>query len=207
MGRKDAADNKGANKDGFDPAPLVVQARNGDRQAFHRLVDHYQPQILRMIHYRTRSRMDAEDLTQDVFLRAYKHIGRLEAPALFRSWLYRIALNRVRDHHRSQRVKSLIGFVSTASDDFRETEATADAPEAPERLEAHVFRERMAQLMESLSRKEKEAFMLRFFDELSIKEMTAAMGKNESTVKTHLYRALRKVKAAAGDGEAFWEVP
>ena len=74
----------------FQPDQLVEQAQAGDHLAFHRLADHYQPEIFRMIYYRTWSRMDAEDLTQDVFLRAYKHIGRLEAPGLFRSWLYRM---------------------------------------------------------------------------------------------------------------------
>lgn len=205
MSQAHAGDNEGAPDGGFQAEALVEQARNGDRQAFHRLVDHYQPEIFRMVYYRTRSRMDAEDLTQDVFLKAFKHIGRLESPKLFRSWLYRIAVNRVRDHHRASRVKSLIGFVSMASDDFRESAAMADAPEAPARLEARAFWDRVGQLLDGLSRTEREAFLLRFFDELSIKEMTAAMGKNESTVKTHLYRALRKVKAAAGDGAALWE--
>jgi RNA polymerase sigma-70 factor, ECF subfamily len=205
MSQAHATENKDAMDGGFQAEALVEQARNGDRQAFHRLVDHYQPEIFRMIYYRTRSRMDAEDLTQDVFLRAFKHIGRLESPRFFRSWLYRIAVNRVRDHHRTRRVKSLIGFVSMADEGFRESEVTAEAPEAPVRLEAQAFWERMGQLLDGLSRMEREAFLLRFFDELSIKEMATAMGKNESTVKTHLYRALRKVKAAAGDGEALWE--
>jgi RNA polymerase sigma-70 factor (ECF subfamily) len=49
---------------------LVVKAQAGDKTAFHRLVDHFQPEIFRMIYYRSRSRMDAEDLTQDVMLKA-----------------------------------------------------------------------------------------------------------------------------------------
>jgi RNA polymerase sigma-70 factor (ECF subfamily) len=60
------------------------------------------------------------------------------------------------------------------------------------------------QMLTELSRAEREVFMLRFFDELSIKEMASAMKKSESTIKTHLYRALAKVKATA-EAEGLWE--
>lgn len=175
----------------------VQQAQAGDRQAFHRLADRFQAEIFRMIYYRTRSRMDAEDLTQDVFLRAFKHIGRLVSPELFRSWLYRIAVNRVRDHHRRQRIKSMFGTVSMDDEGFQETEEMAAPPEADRQMARGKFWDQVRDIMSRLPRMEREVFYLRFFDQLSIKEITAAMGKNESTVKTHLYRALNKVKAAA----------
>lgn len=157
-----------------------------------------------MIYYRTRSRMDAEDLTQDVFLRAFKNIGRLTSPQLFRSWLYQIAINRVRDHHRRQRVKSLIGMVSMDEDDFQETEEMAVAPQAEEHLSQKDFWARVRTMLERLPRMEREVFTLRFLDQLSIKEISETMKKNESTIKTHLYRALAKVKAAA-QTDRLWE--
>lgn len=173
----------------------VEQARNGDRQAFHRLVDRFQPDIFRMIYYRTRSKMDAEDLTQDVFLQAYNHLGRLKSPAVFRSWLFRIAVNRVRDYHRKKQFRSLFHLGSVDDESFQETGEMAEQPEGTGNLARKEFWDRVNMAMERLSRLEKEVFMLRFLDELSIKEITAAMGKNESTIKTHLYRALAKVKA------------
>ena len=184
---------------------LVEQARAGDQVAFHRLVDHYQPEIFRMICYRTRSRMDAEDITQDVFLKAYKNLGRLKSAAVFRSWLYRIAVNRVRDYYRRKKFKSMFGFVSVDEEYFHEPEEMAVAPEAGQALERHDFWRQVKEMTASLSRMEQEVFMLRFFDQLSIKEMSAALKKNESTVKTHLYRALRKVKAAAEETGALME--
>jgi RNA polymerase sigma-70 factor, ECF subfamily len=202
MDRPDSVDLKVAAARPARTDALVESAKAGDRQAFHRLVDIFHPEIFRMVYYRTRSRMDAEDLTQDIFLKAFKHIGGLESIPLFRSWLYRIAVNRVRDHYRARRIKSLFGLVSMESDDFHESEVIAEAPLAPEQLARKDFWERVRTMLDGLSRLEREAFMLRFFDQLSIKEMTAAMGKNESTVKTNLYRALRKVKAVAGHS---WE--
>lgn len=172
----------------------VEQARNGDRMAFHQLVDRFQPGIYRMIYYRTGSQEDAEDLTQDVFMKAYKNLKRLKSTAVFRSWLYRIAVNRVRDFYRKKQFMSLFQFTSVDEETFRETPEMAVDSDAPRDLARRAFWDRVNQAMAFLSRMEKEVFMLRFFDQLSIKEITGTLGKNESTVKTHLYRALGKLK-------------
>jgi RNA polymerase sigma-70 factor (ECF subfamily) len=183
----------------------VVQARAGDQTAFHRLVDRFQPEIFRMIYYRTRSQADAEDLTQDVFLKAFRSLKRLENTAVFRSWLYRIAVNRVNDHFRKKRLKALIGFSSMDEDDFVETEEMAVAPQATREMARKEFWTRVKGAMKALSKMEREVFMLRFFDQLPIKEITAALKKNESTVKTHLYRAMNKVKDDLADMEGLLE--
>ncbi|MDA8141738.1 MAG: RNA polymerase sigma factor [Desulfobacteraceae bacterium] len=184
--------------------PWVEQARSGDRQSFHRLADHFQPEIFRMIYYRTRSKMDAEDLTQDVFLKAFKNLNQLESPQQFRSWLYQIAINRVRDHHRRQRVKALLGMVSMDEEEFQETEEMAVAPEAADQLARKDFWRRVHVMLDRLSRMEREVFTLRFLDQLSLKEISETMKRDESTVKTHLYRALAKMKTAA-QADRLWE--
>ena len=158
-----------------------------------------------MIFYRTRSQMDAEDLTQDVMLKTYKHIGRLKSPEVFRSWLYRIAVNRVRDYYRKKQFKSMFGMVSMDEENFHEPEEMAVAPEAVNGISRKDFWRQIEQMLTALSRMEKEVFLLRFFDQLTITEMSAALKKNESTIKTHLYRALRKVKSLAGDLDGLME--
>ena len=75
----------------------------------------------------------------------------------------------------------------------------AVSPQAPNHLERKEFWQQVEKMLDILSRMEKEVFLLRFFDQLSLKEITMALGKNESTIKTHLYRALNKVKNAFGD--------
>jgi RNA polymerase sigma-70 factor (ECF subfamily) len=175
----------------------VDKARAGDRMAFNQLTDQFQKQIYQMVYYRTNSRMDAEDITQDVFLQAYKHIRGLKSSAVFRSWLFRIAVNRIRDFYRKKKFKSIFGFVSMDKETFHETEAVAVDPAAEQELQRRDFWRQVEQMLVSLSRMEREVFLLRFFDQLSLKEMGQALGKNESTVKTHLYRALRKVKDTA----------
>lgn len=189
----------------FPTVELVEKAQAGDQTAFHRLVDHYQPEIYRMIYYRSRSQMDAEDLTQDVMLKAYKNIAHLKSPEVFRSWLYRIAVNRVRDYYRKIQFKSLFGFVSVDDESFHESAEMAVAAEAEGEIFRKDFWRQIEQMLTSLSQMEKEVFLLRFFDQLTIKEISAALKKNQSTIKTHLYRALRKVKATAGDLDGLME--
>jgi RNA polymerase sigma-70 factor (ECF subfamily) len=184
---------------------LVEASRTGDQTAFHRLVDHFQPEIYRMLYYRTRSRMDAEDLTQDVFLKAYKHLGRLQSPQVFRSWLYRIAVNRANDHFRKKRFRALFGSASIDDETFLETEEMAVPAQAPETMARKEFWQQVEKMLDALSHTEREVFLLRFFDDLSLKEITAALGKNESTVKTHLYRALKKLKDSFGEMQELLE--
>jgi RNA polymerase sigma-70 factor (ECF subfamily) len=197
-------DERGTGSDtGF--IEMVDKARSGDRLAFHHLADQFQRQIYQMVYYRTNSKMDAEDITQDVFLQAYKHIRRLKSSAVFRSWLFRIAVNRIRDFYRKKKLKSLFGVVSMDQESFQETEEMAVAPDAVKNIQRQDFWRQIEQMLTSLSRMEREVFLLRFFDQLSINEMCAALGKNESTVKTHLYRALRKVKDAASNMDLLLE--
>jgi RNA polymerase sigma-70 factor (ECF subfamily) len=175
---------------------LVARAKKGNRGAFNLLIQRFQPDIHRMIFYRLRSRFDAEDLTQDVFISAFRGIGRLRETERFRGWLYRIALNRVRDHLRKKRFRSLF----TAPAAHQETEPAA--PGGPEEAEAVQqvlkadFWRQIGLLLKKLSRMEKEVFVLRFMDQLEIREIAAVLNKGESTVKTHLYRALSKFKQA-----------
>jgi RNA polymerase sigma-70 factor (ECF subfamily) len=179
-------------------AELAKQARDGNRLAFEQLIDRFQGDIHRMIYYRIRVRMDAEDLTQDVFVRAYRSISRLREPERFRSWLFTIAVNRVNDYLRKKRVRSIF----KSSDESIEIQpVTTDIQEQPEALEQVLkkdFWRHIERITKKLSKMEREVFMLRFMDNLNINEIAQIVKKSESTVKTHLYRALAKFKKEKG---------
>ena len=177
---------------------LVIRARDGNRPAFEQLIDRYQGEIHRMIYYRIRTQMDTEDLTQDVFVRAYRNISRIREPQKFRSWLYTIAVNRVNDYLRKKRVRSIFKSsdegtdVQPAATDFQEQ------PEALEQVLKEDFWRHIDRIAKKLSKMEREVFMLRFLDNLNINEIAQTLKKSESTVKTHLYRALAKFKKEKG---------
>ena len=117
---------------------LVTAARKGSREAFNRLVDRFQGDIFRMVYYRTRSRSDAEDLTQEIFLKAFRNLPRLKRDDRFKSWLYSIAVNRIRDYYRKTRLLSLFTG-SPQTDDPVEDAPDPEAgrgSEAPRRVDS-----------------------------------------------------------------------
>lgn len=173
---------------------LAEKARNGDKAAFERLVELFHEDIYRLVYYRTRSRMDAEDLTQEIFFLVYKNLSRLRDSEKFRPWLFRIAVNRVRDFNRKKRFLSLFGFSAEENErDCYDMEADS-SPLALEELLRCEFWQRVKQLSDGLSPMEREVFLLRFVHHLGIKEIAGILEKSESAIKTHLYRALKKFK-------------
>jgi RNA polymerase sigma-70 factor (ECF subfamily) len=172
---------------------LVKKARAGDRAAFAQLISLFWEDVFRLVYYRTRSSMDAEDLTQEIFLRAFRNILRLKEVDRFRPWLFRIAVNRVRDFHRKKRFQSLFSHFEDHEDSVTENGACCN-PVAEDKHLKNEFWDHVNALMNKLSAGEREVFILRFMDQLQIKEISEVLKKRESTVKTHLYRAIRKFK-------------
>ena len=172
----------------------VKRAKNGSREAFEQLANRYYGDIFRMIYYRTQRRMDAEDLAQDVFLKAYKSLSGLTDEDRFKGWLFRIAVNRVRDFYRRKKFSHLFRNISNEEVDAH-VDTHAQAGSGPlETLIRKQFFQESEMFLSRLSTMEKDVFVLRFINQLRINEIAIALRKGESTIKTHLYRALSKFK-------------
>jgi RNA polymerase sigma-70 factor (ECF subfamily) len=166
---------------------------------FDEVVRLYRSRIFRFLMASLGDRDLAESLTQDCFLRAYNARHQFRGDASISTWLTRIALNLVRDHLRSRRMRfwqktrdSAIDLVDI-SDWIPDTAASAET--------AILQRERVKQVwkaVDELSRQQRTVFLLRFVDELELSEIAETTGMNTSTVKSHLYRALRIVRERAG---------
>jgi len=175
-------------------AALVNQARAGNRSALAQLADQFQQEIFRMVFYRIRSRVDAEDITQDVFLKAFQKISSVKEAAKFRGWLFSIALNRIRDFQRKKRFRSLFKTEDENIEAHPVESTDSDQPEVLAQVLQKDFWRQVGLILKKLPPMESEVFLLRFFDHLTIREIAGVLKKNESTVKTHLYRALAKFK-------------
>ena len=138
--------------------------------------------------------MDAEDLTQETFLEMSRKIHQLKDPDRFKPWLYRVALNRVKDFHRKKTLLSL--FATTGA--VEETDLTGDSNNPLNQIMEKEFWREFYGFTRQLPRKEREVFLLRYVDQVRIREIAETLKKSESTVKTHLYRALKKFKQASG---------
>ncbi|RLT36155.1 MAG: RNA polymerase sigma factor [Chloroflexi bacterium] len=167
---------------------LVRQASGGNAEAFGALYDRFQAEILRYLIHRLHDREQAEDLTQQVFLKAWQAIPRYEQRSIpFKAWLYRMAHNQMVDHFRttgraSRRTVDLEG-VDPAEP--AEAEALVLAAESRALLDAALAR---------LSEDHRQVLTLRFLMEHSAAEIGQIMGRKEVTIRGMQLRALRALR-------------
>jgi RNA polymerase sigma-70 factor, ECF subfamily len=163
---------------------------------FDAVVRHYRPQVFSFIRHSARDREVAENLTQECFLRAYLARDSFRGEAAVGTWLNRIALNLIRDHMRSRR-KSFCKEVSANSLELTKiSDWIPDGRSSSE--EILIVRSQLNTLWQAVGRLssfQRTVFLLRFVDELQISEIAQSVGLNESTVKSHLYRALKTVRS------------
>lgn len=162
---------------------LVVRAIKGDDDAFSILYGHYQDAIYRYIFVRIGNTAEAEDLTEDVFVRAWEALPNYRpSQHPFKSWLYRIAHNLIVDHHRKRKPVELI------DEELQSSPATTSLPEAivESNLEAHV----LASAIQRLGEEEQLVIVLRFVEGLSHREVAEIIGKSEEASRVIQHRAL-----------------
>ncbi len=159
---------------------------NTDRAEWAELVDSYYKEIFRFCCQILGSTAEAEDVTQEVFIKAFKHRRALRDRAALRAWLYTIARNLCRDKQRwwSRTAKTLHDYFSTET-----------AP-PPSTLTASF-----QAIIQSLPMRQREVFILRHFHEFSTAETAAQLGIDEGSVKSHLKRAVDRLKSVLTKAE------
>jgi RNA polymerase sigma-70 factor (ECF subfamily) len=185
-----------------DEGWLVRRAVQGEAAAFEEIMRAHQKGIYRVVLGMVGNHYDADDLTQEAFIRAHRRIAGFRGESSLRTWLTRIALNCAHDHLRRRHVRGLPGAGGRG---WREGERVAAPPSAsPEaRLMSRQLGEEVAGFLGGLSERERTIFSLRFAGGHSLEEIADLTDSNLSTVKTHLYRALAKARRAleGGGGE------
>jgi RNA polymerase sigma-70 factor (ECF subfamily) len=165
---------------------------------FDEVVRLYRPRIFRFLMASLADRDVAESLTQDCFFKAYNARHQFRGDSSLGTWLTRIALNLVRDHLRSRRMRFWQRTRDTALDIIDIGDWVPDGASSPEAMVLQRERVReIWQAVEKLSRQQRTVFVLRFIEELELSEIAETTGMNTSTVKSHLYRALRIVRERA----------
>jgi len=178
-------------------AATVALARDGDSDAFRSLVERHSRGVYRLAYRMTGSPMDAEDVVQETFLKAYKQLSRFESRANFGTWLHRIAVNCSIDLIRSRPHRET-GHDAMDLEQFGSAAESSDyTGTSPERLMLSTeVQERIGAAMGALSAMERAAFVLRHFEGRSIEEISASLGLKTNATKHSIFRAVRKMRAA-----------
>ena len=184
---------------------LVSRFKNGDQSAFDEMVSRYWDRIYVMVHQLLRNQQDAEEVTQDAFIRAHRGLDRFRGDSAFSTWLYQIATNLARNRYwywwRRKRDKSIsIDAPVNAESDTTLADLLPAELETPE--DATVTQElvdSVASTMGRLSAKHREILILRNVKNLSYEEIASILGISVGTVKSRIARARESLRAKLGE--------
>jgi RNA polymerase sigma factor (sigma-70 family) len=180
-----------------DEADLVRRAMTGDREAAQELLVRHEVRVFRTCAHLLPRGHDVEAAVQETLLRALRGLPRFSGRGSFGGWVVSIAVNLCRDQLRRHR---LVPFtpLEVADEDGGDPLAVLAAPD-PDPERRAMAREAVARLRDRLIRlpeRQREVFTLRFFVELPLEVIAEAIGVDIGTVKTHLYRSVRRVREA-----------
>jgi RNA polymerase sigma-70 factor, ECF subfamily len=169
---------------------LVTELHRGNRAAFKELFDSYSTLVYNVAYRMLQDKLDAEDVTQEVFFEAYKSLKNFRAESQLSTWLYRIAVNRSLNHQRKRKLQRWLAF------DFDSTENSADklglhgaTEDGPDGVMEKKDTERFVQeAINSLPDRQRTALLLHRYDELSYEDIAKVMGVTAASVESLLHR-------------------
>ena len=182
-----------------DPSPeelaeIVREAQQGSLDSFHRLYQFYSRAIHNFVWRLVGESADAEDLTQETFLKAHSELKKLRDPAQFKYWLYRIARNEVYQKLRKSQRATVVSIddEEVSYYDFLEDESSGLDPEG--QVLALELNRVIQQALDEMAPKYRDVFILAVFQKESYDNISKIVGRSLLSVKTDIYRARLAVK-------------
>ncbi|MGB2584205.1 MAG: sigma-70 family RNA polymerase sigma factor [Dehalococcoidia bacterium] len=163
---------------------LVKQAIDGDVETFGELYSIYLDRIYRYVFYQVHNKVTAEDLTEEIFMKAWRGIGKYRWKGQpFSAWLYRIAHNHVIDYFRTSRQHQPLD---------REIPADGDQPQ--QELETKQIQQSLLRAISSLPQQQKQVITLKFIEDLDNRAIEHIMGKSQGAIRVMQMRALAALR-------------
>ena len=185
----------------INDSDLIRAAQRGDRAAFESLVRQYDQAVLRLAMHLTGSESDAQDIYQDAFLKAYRHIANFRFECSFYTWIYRIVTNLCLDHLRKRQTRKEDSptFVDSSGESVDLLDRVADDRSGanPEReLMRRELGGRIARALTRLTPRERMVFELKHYQGLRLRTIGEMLNTTEETAKNTLFRATQKLRSA-----------
>ncbi|TCP28809.1 RNA polymerase sigma (SigW) subunit [Scopulibacillus darangshiensis] len=175
---------------------IITKVRKGDHQAFAELVNLYKTQVYNICLRLVRIPQEAEDLAQEAFIRAYTNIDKYEIDRKFSTWLFRIATNLSIDYLRKKKPSAYLDAEIPGTDGFTMyTQLASEEPLPEDLVLEYETQEWVQREIEELPAKYRSAIVLKYIQDLSLKEISDILDIPVATVKTRIHRgreALRK---------------
>ena len=180
-----------------------AEGRHGEaRERYAELVARHQRRASRIAFYYLRDPADADEAVQDAFVKAYSHLSTFREELPFEVWFTRILINGCLDRikARTRRERWLVPMPDSGHAQRDYTDRVAGGGPSPEeQLLARERRQKLAAALARLPERQRSVFMLSQYEGCTSREVSALTGLNESTVRVHLFRAIRKLRALLAD--------
>ncbi|MGR9088084.1 MAG: RNA polymerase sigma factor RpoE [Gammaproteobacteria bacterium] len=169
---------------------LVLRVQQGDKSAYDLLVIKYQHKIIQLVNRYVKDPIDAQDVAQEAFIKAYRALGNFRGESAFFTWLYRIAINTAKNYLMSRSRRSADSQVDVQDAEQIEKAPQLQGLETPERqLLNQEIVETIKTAIAKLPEEMRIAIMLREFEGMSYEEIAQAMDCPVGTVRSRIFRA------------------
>ncbi len=182
----------------------------GDMYAFESIVERYKKKVYYIAYDIVGNHHDAEDISQEVFIKMYRTLSRFRKDAKMSSWLYQIAVNTSIDVLRKRKSKPLLNALDLEEAETHENPpgSTGGKDDPERRAVASLMQEHIQKALCKITPQERTVFVMRHYNEFKIREIADVLEVSSGTVKSLLFRALKKLRKelATSQGKRRWEV-
>lgn len=173
---------------------LVWEYLHGDNQALEVLVSRHLDAVYAFVFGYVKSRSDAEDITQETFVKAWKNLVKFDQTKNFKTWLFAIAKNTAIDYCRRQKTVPFSAFDNETGDNYLAETLASQESLAGVVMDNTILGQAISSAVNKLLPKYKQVFLLRHEKELAFKEISEISGESVNTVKSRYRRSILKLK-------------
>ena len=188
---------------------LVERVCSGDLYAFQEIVERYKKKVYFIAYDIVGDHHEAEDVSQEVFIKMYRALERFRKDAKMSSWLYQITVNSAIDSIRKKKARPRINVDDIERVGLQERSFESTSPEAnPERRAVSSLMQQHIELaLHKITPQERAVFVMRHYNEFKIREIADVLDVSSGTVKSLLFRALKKLRKelSSTEGKHRWE--